>query len=728
MTNRNKRTKADLLRELEVLQQRILELEKKSGSIAIPVQGESNENEQRYRTFMEAAFEGIAISENGILIDLNNQLAEMVGYDRNELLGKSVMNIIAPGSRPEAENAIRTNRLEPYELLGLRKDGTMFPVEVRARTARISDRQLRVTAARDITKRKETEAVLRASESKFSTAFRTMPDAININRMTDGLYLDINQGFTDMTGYTQEDVLGRTSLEIDIWVDPEDRARLTEGLRSRGMVNNFEANFRMKNGEVKAGLMSARIIEIEGQRCILSVTRDISDGKKMEQALRENEEQLRLITDNMVDTISQIDTERKFVYASPSLKRVFGYEPREIIGRHAFEFVHPDDIPAALEVLSETRRRGESSMLLKYRWRHADGRYLWVESATHLLNDKHGRPLGAIFGTRDITERKQAEDALARTSELLLALIDASPVAIDMVDNEGNVKLWSPAAERLFGWSSQEVLGHPLPFITEGKQYDLTEQIAQELEGMSVAGQETKRTRKDGSTVDVELWTAPMRNLEGRVIGSVGFITDITERKKAQQQIQALHSELLIAYDETLEGWSRALNLRDPNTDAHSKRVVEVTVNLAREVGIPDSELIHVRRGAILHDIGKMGIPDNVLLKTEPLTDEEWRIMRLHPVFAYEMLSKIPFLKPSLDIPYSHHERWDGSGYPRKLRATDIPLAARVFAVVDAFDALTSDRSYRRAWKKEDALSHIYAQAGIQFDPDIVQTFVRTMQ
>jgi PAS domain S-box-containing protein len=430
----------------------------------------------------------------------------------------------------------------------------------------------------------------------------------------------------------------------------------------------------------------------------------------------------------MVDTISQIDTEGKFIYASPSLKRVFGYAPEDIIGKHALEQMHPDDIAPTLEALAEARRQDEASFLLKYRWRHAGGRYLWVESATRLLSDEQGQPLGAVFGTRDITERKQAEDALHSTNELLQALINASPVAIDMVDNHGNVKLWSPTAERLFGWKTEEVIGHPLPFITQGQQLELAEQIQRELSGIAVLGQETTRNRKDGSSVAVELWTAPVRNSEGVVIGSVGFITDITERKKAEQEIQALHSELLIAYDETLEGWSRALNLRDANTDAHSRRVVDVTVNLAREVGVSNSELIHVRRGAILHDIGKMGIPDHILLKPGPLTEQEWRIMRLHPVFAYEMLSKIPFLRPSLDIPYSHHERWDGSGYPRGLKSTEIPLAARVFAVVDTFDALTSDRSYRHAWKREDALLHIQEQSGIQFDPKIVEIFLRTMQ
>ena len=167
--------------------------------------------------------------------------------------------------------------------------------------------------------------------------------------------------------------------------------------------------------------------------------------------------------------------------------------------------------------------------------------------------------------------------------------------------------------------------------------------------------------------------------------------TEILERKRIEQ-------ELRTAYDETLKGWSLALNLRDANTDKHSHRVVEMTVKLASKVGIAEDELIHIRRGAILHDIGKMGIPDNILLKPGPLTDDEWEIMKLHPTFAYEMISNIPFLKPSVDIPYNHHERWDGEGYPRGLAKNEIPLSARIFSIIDFFDALTSDRVYRPAW------------------------------
>jgi putative nucleotidyltransferase with HDIG domain len=189
--------------------------------------------------------------------------------------------------------------------------------------------------------------------------------------------------------------------------------------------------------------------------------------------------------------------------------------------------------------------------------------------------------------------------------------------------------------------------------------------------------------------------------------------------------LQRSNVELALAYDTTLEGWSSALDLRDKETEGHTQRVTNLTLRLARAMGISDTELIHIRRGALLHDIGKMGIPDSILLKPGPLTDEEWIIMRRHPVYALELLSPISYLRPALDIPYCHHEKWDGTGYPRNLKGEQIPLAARIFAVVDVWDALTSDRPYRPAWTRDRALAFIREQAGDHFDPSVVEAFMQ---
>ncbi|MDH5506172.1 MAG: HD-GYP domain-containing protein, partial [Anaerolineae bacterium] len=187
------------------------------------------------------------------------------------------------------------------------------------------------------------------------------------------------------------------------------------------------------------------------------------------------------------------------------------------------------------------------------------------------------------------------------------------------------------------------------------------------------------------------------------------------------------NTELSQAYSSTLEGWSKALDLRDRETEGHTQRVTNLTVRLAKYIGVPAEQIEHIRRGALLHDIGKMGIPDSILFKEGPLSSEEWEVMRRHPEFAYEMLAPIDFLQPSLDIPYCHHERWDGSGYPRGLVGEQIPLAARIFAIADVWDALSSDRPYRRAWAAQDILPHIKAQSGSYFDPHLVEAFMEML-
>jgi putative nucleotidyltransferase with HDIG domain len=191
--------------------------------------------------------------------------------------------------------------------------------------------------------------------------------------------------------------------------------------------------------------------------------------------------------------------------------------------------------------------------------------------------------------------------------------------------------------------------------------------------------------------------------------------------------LERANLELQIAYDTTIEGWSHALDLRDKETEGHSLRVTETTRRLARAMGMGDAELVHVRRGALLHDMGKMGVPDGILLKPGGLTDEEWVTMRQHPQVAFDMLSPITYLRPVLDIPYCHHEKWDGTGYPRGLKGEQIPLAARLFAVVDVYDALTSDRPYRKAWSNENALDYLRKQAGTHFDPKAVELFLGVM-
>ncbi len=212
-------------------------------------------------------------------------------------------------------------------------------------------------------------------------------------------------------------------------------------------------------------------------------------------------------------------------------------------------------------------------------------------------------------------------------------------------------------------------------------------------------------------------WREYLESLAGRAAVAI-------ENAALFNQLQRAHAELVVAYDTTIEGWGRALELRDKETSGHTERVATMTRELAQQFGIAGERLVHVTRGALLHDIGKMAIPDAVLMKEGPLTPEERAVMERHPVYAFEMLSPIPYLQPAIDIPYCHHERWDGSGYPRGLKGAQIPLPARIFAVVDTYDALVNQRRYHDAWPAGKACAHIAEQAGKHFDPSVVEVFL----
>jgi putative two-component system response regulator len=215
--------------------------------------------------------------------------------------------------------------------------------------------------------------------------------------------------------------------------------------------------------------------------------------------------------------------------------------------------------------------------------------------------------------------------------------------------------------------------------------------------------------------------------LRARLIG----ITRLNRYHKLVQErekLQDAHKDLLAAYEATIEGWSHAMDLRDHETEGHSQRVKELTIKMARMFGMSEEELVHVRRGALLHDMGKLGIPDSILQKKDQLSPAEWEIMRRHPQLAFDMLYPVEYLRQAaVEIPYCHHEKWDGTGYPRGLQGEEIPIAARLFAVVDVWDALTSDRPYRPAWTKEEAFNYIREQSGKHFDPQVVELFFKVV-
>jgi PAS domain S-box-containing protein/putative nucleotidyltransferase with HDIG domain len=324
-----------------------------------------------------------------------------------------------------------------------------------------------------------------------------------------------------------------------------------------------------------------------------------------------------------------------------------------------------------------------------------------------------------IRSIRYALERKKSAEDLRLSEERFRSMIENSSDLIGLIDREKRYSYVSPSFEKIIGYTPEHLLGRQIIELVHPDETEIILEMIQLALGSSnfQTNLDFKLRDNGGSWKIFSGSISSFTNGGGERQVAINC-HEITERVEKEK-------ELALAYEATLEGWSRALELRSKETEGHSQRVTEMTLQLAREVGMKTEELLHVRRGTLLHDIGKMAIPDQILLKPAELDEEEWEVMKQHTTFAYEMLHSIEYLRPALDIPVYHHERWDGTGYPEQLKGTEIPLAARVFAVIDVLDALTSERPYRSAWSTEKAREYIKDQAGKHFDPEIVDIFLR---
>lgn len=312
---------------------------------------------------------------------------------------------------------------------------------------------------------------------------------------------------------------------------------------------------------------------------------------------------------------------------------------------------------------------------------------------------------------------------------LFEAIVD--PVVI--LDNQHIVVDINTAMLSLLDRKAVDVIGSPAKQVFEDFPIPI-----KRFTHVSYARDETT-FEVGGKNVYYEMTVWPLYDSNKKMTGRIYISHDITALKELERELRELNvdlekrvrmrtQELAEAYDVTLEGWAKALELRDKETEGHSRRVTETTITVARTMGIHEEEVEHIRRGAILHDIGKMGVPDHILRKEGALTAEERQIILKHPETAYNLLKQIPFLEKALEIPYSHHERWDGTGYPRGLKERAIPLPARIFAIVDVWDALSSDRPYRKAWKRAEVIQYLINESGKHFDPRVVNVFLALVE
>ncbi|MDY6826521.1 MAG: PAS domain S-box protein [Bacillota bacterium] len=742
----------------------------------------------KYTTLFDQPLTGIyLLNLEGRIIDVNREACRQLGYTREELLNQKISDFYSDG--PFSLNPDQAKVLEQLqtaqtwqrfvlEVNQRLKDGTHASVNLLTETLRLRNNTLMIAMTQDVTELKETQKILREYEEKNEAIFSAIPDLIfTLNR--EGVYLDFYTSNRNLSVVEPEHQIGKTVYEIlpepvanqfmnaFSLVDTEGKPQtINYALDTMGGYKYFET----------------RINLLSEQKYIILV-RDVTARILSEAAVKEQKEELAAIYENAPIIMILVDSESKIrkvnnygaLFAGKSVTDIIGLREGEALGcLNALDDPkgcgfgpHCEDCiirQALLETLENGKTFYQVEAILPVSDHGQREKRFFLFSTTRIYIKSE--PL-ALVNLQDITERKHKEVEISRRNIELEALLVVStilrsaenidallPLLLDQTlallgIDAGVIWLYSPISDKLRftvarGWFEQldKAYWNPEESIagkvfSSGQPYVFSDLagdplILPEFRSKVPGGQSgvyVPIKKGDIPVGGLVVSTADSRKLgpdELRLLYSLAEMAGIAiHRISLFEDLRKMNVELSLSYEATIEGWSRALELRDQITEGHSQRVAEITVELATRFGLASADLVHVRRGCLLHDIGKVAIPDSILNKPDKLSPEEWQLMIKHPQTAYDLLYPIEYLRPAIDIPYCHHEKWDGSGYPRGLKGKEIPLPARIFAVVDVYDALTSDRPYRKAWSKEKTLKLIKEDSGKHFDPAVVEVFLR---
>lgn len=608
-------------------------------------------------------------------------------------------------------------------------------------------------------------AISKNSENRFRALIENSTDAITLLD-ADGHVIYDSPAAPGLLGYGPRELIGHSVFSL---IHPEDLPRAQEIFKQILQKPRAKAQavlrLRYKDNTWRwiEGTATNLLDQPHVEGIVLNY-RDITNRKYAELELMESEARFRSLYENTTIGLYRTTPDGQILLANPALVQMLGYTSFDELASRNLEQAGYEPGYERSEFLQRIEDTGEVSGI-ESAWKRKDGTAIFVRESARAIRDAKGHIVHYEGTVEDISDRKKAEGKILRQIKHLTALSEIDQaiassfgmeislttllthVTTQLDVDAACVLLFNPASNTLsyvsgrgflaadFGRgktlrlgegyagkaalerrivhiadlparNDNPALGHVLLSERFVEYYGLPLLVKGHIKGvLEIFHRSPLNTDED--------WLDFLQTLAGQAAIAIDNATLFDD-------LQRSNAELNLAYDATIEGWSHALDLRDKETEGHTQRVTNMTVSLARSFGLSEADIVHVRRGALLHDIGKMGVPDHILLKPGTLTEEEWVAMKKHPTFAYEMLSPIRYLRSALDIPYCHHEKWDGSGYPRGLKGEEIPLAARIFAVVDVYDAVTSDRPYRAGWSREKALEHIRSLMGTHFDPQVV--------
>lgn len=612
---------------------------------------------------------------------------------------------------------------------------------------------------------------LHASEARYRHLYDDNPVPMWVYDIETLRFLAVNEAAIDQYGYSREEFMAMTILDIR---PPEDWERLqkniaavTSGLDRAGIWKHLK-----KDGSLIHVEIASHTITFDERRAELVLAHDITERQRAEAELLRTQETLKLALAAAGIGTWEVDltTQEHNLTWSEGYGRLYGLTPEELPrnGSQFFERVHPDDHDIIRQRIEHSIRE-DLRYECEFRIFLPNGDIHWHLALGRALRDQNGKAVRFLGVGRDITGRKRMEERMQVQLKQMESLHEIEVSIASTLDVTLTLNILAQAVVRHLGVSAADILllklaGNTLDFacgqgfltdslkswrVKLGEGY--AGRVALERQRLYVpnlteAGEDFMRARLlsgEGFTAYVGVPLIAKGQLKGvlevfhrdpltpddgwfRFLETAGRQAAVAiDNSQIFEQLQRTNADLSLAYEATIEGWSRAMDMRDKETEGHTQRVTELSLRLGRAMRMSEDQLVHLRRGALLHDMGKLGVPDQVLLKPDKLTDDEWAIMRQHPQIAFDMLSAIEYLRPALDVPYCHHEKWDGTGYPRGLKGTQIPIAARIFSVVDVWDALRSDRPYRPAWSEERTMEYIQSLSGKDFDPKVVDEFMK---
>jgi len=650
-------------------------------------------------------------------VQVNDAFLRLLGYTRDESLALGTwQSITHPDDLAESDALVKVLTSGKrdhvrFEKRFIAKDGSVIWGEVNTRLRRsdAGEPLYFMTAVFDITERKRIQHELEQSEAKFATAFRTSPDAINITRLSDGLYLDSNDGFTRLFGYSAEDIAGKTSIDIHMWGDLEDRDEFTAQLRQHGSVHEFETRLRRKDGAQIDVLVSSEVVDIDGEECILSVTRDITERKLHEESLRISEERHRAISSHTPDHVVIQDSDLRYTYVvNPQLNLT----EADYLGHTDYDVLAPDDAERITVIKREVLETGMPYDVQEAVVNSA-GKAEYFESVYVPTLGVDGRPCGLIGYLRNVTDRKIAEAALRESYEMITRLTDQVPGVVYQYrvnpDGSSAFPFSSRGMEDIYEYSPEEVREDATPVF--GRLHP------DDVDRVSALISESARTLEPfHCEFRVVL---PRQGLRWRLSDAIpqrmedggtmwyGIISDVTERVVSDQDLQRTRTRLEESLRGIIETMGKVVEARDPYTQGHEVGVARISRLIADELGLPSHDVEGIEVAALLHDIGKLTVPAEILTKPGTLSSLEFDLIKLHSQAGYNILKDIEFDWPIAEMVLQHHERMDGSGYPRGLKGDEISAGARILMVADVLDAMSAYRPYRPALGMDAALKEI---------------------